>query len=275
MKTKCINGALGVEVCDVDLNTISNQLRSDVQSLFNKHLVLLFRGQDLTPEAQKEFSKLFGSVKSHPLKTRASIDGHPEVLILENQPGRPGAPNDYWHSDISHSDKPPSATILHSLIVPEGRGDTMLCNMVRAYDQISDHMRNVIHGLEGLHSGMATLERSIVGKSDARPIDSSEIKPPRAHPIVRSPAGTEQKAIFVNPHFTVGIKGLETEESNWILDHLYKIATQPENIYRHQWRTGDVLVWDNRRTMHYAVRDYTEDMPRKLHRCTASGEIPI
>ena len=208
MKTKCINGALGVEVCDVDLNTISKQLRSDIQSLFNKHLVLLFRGQNLTPEAQIAFSKLFGSVKSHPLKTRRSVDAHPEVLILENQPGRPGAPNDYWHSDISHSDEPPSATILHSLIVPEGRGDTMLCNMVRAYDQLSDHMRTVITGLEGLHSGMATLERSIAGKSDARPIDRSEIKPPRAHPIVRSPAGTNQKAIFVNPHFTVGIKGL-------------------------------------------------------------------
>ena len=275
MKTKCINGALGVEVCDVDLNTISDQLRSDLLSLFNKYLVLLFRGQKLTPEAQIRFSELFGSVKSHPLKTRRSVDGHPEVLILENQPGRPGAPNDYWHSDISHSDRPPSATILHSLIVPEGRGDTMLCNMVRAYDQLSDHMRNVIRGLYGLHSGMATLERSIAGKSDARPIDRSEIKPPRAHPIVRSPANTEQKAIFVNPHFTVGIKGLGAEESDWILDHLYKIATQPENIYRHQWRPGDVLVWDNRRTMHYAVRDYTEDMPRKLHRCTARGEIPV
>ena len=275
MKTKCINGALGVEVCDVDLNTISDQLRSDLKSLFDKHLVLLFRGQNLTPKAQIEFSELFGSVKSHPLKTRRSVDGHPEVLILENQPGRPGAPNDYWHSDISHSDEPPSATILHSLIVPEGRGDTMLCNMVRAYDQLSDHLRTVITGLEGLHRRMATLERGIAGKSDARPIDPSEIKPPRAHPIVRSPAGTKQKAIFVNPHFTVGIKGLDTEESNWILDHLYKIATQPENIYRHQWRPGDVLVWDNRRTMHYAVRDYTEDMPRKLHRCTASGEIPV
>ena len=275
MKTKCINGALGVEVCDVDLNTISDQLRSDLQSLFDKHLVLLFRGQNLTPKAQIEFSELFGSVKSHPLKTRRSVDGHPEVLILENQPGRPGAPNDYWHSDISHSDKPPSATILHSLIVPEGRGDTMLCNMVRAYYQLSDHMRNVIQGLQGLHSGMATFERSNAGKSDARPIDRSEIKPPRAHPIVRSPAGTDQKAIFVNPHFTVGIKGLDAEESNWVLDHLYKIATQPENVYRHQWRAGDVLVWDNRRTMHYAVRDYTEDMPRKLHRCTASGEIPV
>ena len=92
MKTKCINGALGVEVCDVDLNTISDQLKTDLQRLFDEHLVLLFRGQNLTPKAQIEFSELFGSVKSHPLKTRRSVDGHPEVLILENQPGRPGAP---------------------------------------------------------------------------------------------------------------------------------------------------------------------------------------
>ena len=151
----------------------------------------------------------------------------------------------------------------------------MLCNMVRAYENLSDHTVEMIQGLRALHSGMATFERSIASASDARPIDPSEIKPPRAHPIVRIPAGTGQKAIFVNPHFTIGIENLEAEVGDWILNHLYKIATQPEIIYRHQWRAGDVLVWDNRRTMHYAVRDYTEDMPRKLHRCTARGEIPI
>ena len=91
---------------------------------------------------------------------------------------------------------------------------------------------------------------------------------------MRKPKGTNQSAIYVN-NFTIGVEHLEVEEGNWILNNLYKIATQPENIYRHQWCVGDVLVWDNRRTMHYAVRDYTEDMPRKLHRCTASGEIPI
>ena len=275
MKTKCINGALGIEICDFNLNNISNQNKLDLLALYNKHLVLMFRSQNLTPAAQIAFSELFGSVRSHPLKTRPSVEEFPQVLILENQPGRPGAPNDYWHSDISHADQPPSATVLHSLTIPEGRGDTMLCNMVRAYDQLSDHMRGTIQGLKALHSGIATFKRSIASTSDARPIDPSEIKPPRAHPVVREPEGTNQKAIFVNPHFTIGIENIEAEEGNWILNHLYKIATQPENIYRHQWRAGDVLVWDNRRTMHYAVKDYTEDMPRKLHRCTASGESPV
>ena len=275
MDTKCINGALGIEVCGVDLNNLSNQTRSDLLDLYNEHLVLLFRGQDLAPESQLAFSELFGPVNPHPLKTRASVDGFPQVLILENKPGRPGAPNDYWHSDISHTERPPSATVLHSLTIPEGRGDTMVCSMVRAYEQLSDRVRDMIDDLKALHSGMATYERSVASNSDARRIDPSEVKPPRPHPVVRSPEGTGQKAIYVNPHFTIGIEGMPAEEGNWILNHLYETATKPENIYRHQWRAGDVLVWDNRRTMHYAVRDYDEEMPRKLHRCTATGEIPV
>ena len=275
MRTKCLNGALGIEICDIDLNTINDQSKSDILELYNDNLVLLFRNQNLTPEAQVNFSEFFGPVNAHPLKTRASVEGLPQVLILENQPGRPGAPNDYWHSDISHSETPPSATILHSLIIPEGRGDTMLCNMVSAYNNLSDNMKAMVHNLKALHSGMATFQRSIAATSDARPIEQSEIKPPIAHPIVRSPKGTNQKAIFVNPHFTIEIEDVAAEESCWMLNHMYQVATKPENIYRHQWRVGDVLIWDNRRTMHYAVRDYTEDMPRKLHRCTAQGEIPV
>jgi taurine dioxygenase len=147
--------------------------------------------------------------------------------------------------------------------------------MVNAYKNLSDNMREMIDGMRALHSGMATFQRSIAGTSDARPIDKSEIKPPQSHPIVRLPSGTNQQAIFVNPHFTTEIEDVSPEEGYWMLNHMNKVATQPENIYRHQWRVGDVLVWDNRRTMHYAVRDYTEDMPRKLHRCTAQGEIPV
>ena len=275
MKTKCINGALGIEICDIDLNKINSETKSDILELYNDNLVLLFRDQDLNPDAQVSFSEFFGPVNSHPLKTRASVKGLPEVLILENQPGRPGAPNDYWHSDISHSERPPSATILHSLIIPEGPGDTMLCNMVNAYKNLSDNMKEMIDGMRALHRGMATFHRSTTGPTDANPLSRSAINPPQSHTIVEVPRVTNQQAIFVNPHFTTEIENVSAEEGSWMLNYMNKVATQPENIYRHQWRVGDVLVWDNRRTMHYAVRDYTEDMPRKLHRCTAEGEIPV
>ncbi|MAH85348.1 MAG: hypothetical protein CBB68_14065 [Rhodospirillaceae bacterium TMED8] len=274
MKIKAINGALGIEVCNLDLNNITSLAKSDLLDLYNEHIVLVFRDQNLTPDNHRIFSEIFGPVYAHPLKTRASVQDVPEVLILENKPGRPGAPNNYWHSDISHADQPPSATTLHALTVPQGYGDTMICSMVRAYESLSDCMREMLRDQKALHSGIATFKRSIGGNSDARLIDSSEIKPPRAHPIVRNPKGTNQRALFVNPHFTIGVEDMTVEEGTWMLNHLYHIATKPENIYRHQWCIGDVLVWDNRRSMHYAVRDYTEEMPRKLHRCTSRGEIP-
>jgi len=275
MEFTALCGAIGVEVRGVDLNDTNSETEAAIKGAFDSHGALMFRGQSLSPESQKRFSSLFGDVFVHPLRTRATVDGHPEVLILENRPGRPGAPNDYWHSDISHMAEPPSATVLHALAVPEGHGDTMICNMARAYEQLSDGLKQMIAGLKAYHSGKATQMRSVGAKTDARPIDPAELKPPQLHPVARSVAGTNQKAIFVNPRFTIGIDGLEERESAWLLNLLYEVATKPENIYRHRWQVGDVLIWDNRRTMHYAVRDYTEDMHRKLHRCTAQGEAPV
>jgi len=269
-----LSEAIGVEIRGIDLNARDAETEHAITRAYRDHAALLFRGQSLAPETQKDFTKLFGDVLTHPLRTRASVDGHPEVLILENRPGRPGAPNDYWHSDISHMAAPPSATVLHSLVVPEGHGDTMICSMVRAHDRLSDEVQATIAGLRALHSGQATYTRSLEA-SDARTIDPSEVKPPQSHPMVRRPAATDQMAIFVNPHFTIGIEGMDEGEGSELLNQMYDIATRPENVYRHRWQPGDVLVWDNRRTMHYAVRDYTEDMPRKLHRCTAAGEVPV
>ncbi len=143
----------------------------------------------------------------------------------------------------------------------------------QAYETLSDGLREVLRGLHALHSGMATYARSLE-QNDARPIDPAEIKPPRAHPVVRTHPMTGRPTLFVNPHFTTCFAGMTEDESRPLLDTLYEIATRPENVYRHRWRTGDVVMWDNRCTMHYAIMDYTEDMPRFLHRTTAGGDIP-
>jgi taurine dioxygenase len=273
MKLSELSGALGAEVRGVDLARLDNAAGAAIRDAFHEHLVLVFRDQDLRPADQVAFTALFGPVEPHPLQTRRTVDGFPAVLVLENRKGRPGARNDYWHSDISHAEQPPSASVLHALDVPEGRGDTMFCNMYRAYEGLSGGLREVLRGLSALHSGMATYARSLE-HSDARPIDAAEVKPPRAHPVVRTHPGTGRSALFVNPHFTTGFDGMTEDESRPLLDTLYAFATRPENVYRHRWRAGDVVMWDNRCTMHYAVMDYTEDMPRLLHRTTAGGEVP-
>ena len=104
MQTKVLSGALGVEVLGVDLSKpLDEATRSEIKSLFLDHVALLFRNQNLAPDAQLSFTRIFGEPEPHPLNSRRTIEGHPEVLILENKLGKPGAPNDYWHSDISHA----------------------------------------------------------------------------------------------------------------------------------------------------------------------------
>lgn len=274
MDIKPLCGALGSEIRGVDLAKPGSKELDVIRDAFLESHVLVFPDQKLDPAAQIAFTENFGPVEPHPLRTRAHAEGFPAVLILENRPGRPGAPNDYWHSDISHADAPPAASCLHALIIPDGRGDTMYCNMAAAYDGLSGGLKRMIDPLKALHSGMATYERSLQS-NDARKIDPAEITPPRAHPIVRTHPDSGKKSLFVNPHFTVGIDGMTGEESQPVLDVLYAAALKPENIYRHRWRPGDLVIWDNRATMHYAVRDYTEDMPRKMRRTTAGGEVPF
>ena len=273
MKISDAGGALGARVEDVDLSRLDDETAKAIYDAFHENLVLVFPDQDPDAASQVRFTELFGPVEPHPLRTRDTVEGFPAVLILENREGLPGARNDYWHSDISHAERPPSASVLHALKVPEARGDTMFCNMYRAYELLSDGMRNALKGLKALHSGMATYTRSLE-RNDARAINPADIKPPRAQPLVRTHPVTSRQALFVNPHFTTCIDGMTEEESRPLLDTLYGIATRPDNIYRHRWNPGDVVMWDNSCTMHYAVMDYTEDMPRLLHRTTAGGDIP-
>ncbi len=273
MEISELSGALGAEMRGVDLARLDDAASSAIREAFHEHLVLVFRDQDLSAAAQVEFTELFGPVEPHPLRTRRTVDGFPAVLILANRPGRPGAPNDYWHSDISHAERPPAVSVLHALEVPEARGDTMFCNMYRAFETLSTGLREAVRDLRALHSGMVTYARGLE-HNDARAIDLAEIKPPRSHPVVRIHPVTGRAALFVNPHFTIRFEDMTEDESRPLLESLHAVATRPENVYRHRWRAGDVVMWDNRCAMHYAVRDYTEDMVRLLHRTTAAGDVP-
>ena len=275
VETRRLCGALGAEVSGVDLSKRWNDdTARRIVDAFHQHLVLVFRGQSLDPVTQLAFTRLFGEPHEHPLRTRASVDGFPEVLIIETRPGRMGARNDYWHSDISHQECPPSASVLHALAVPDGLGDTMFCNMYRAAETLSPGMRQALGGMRAVHSGEATMRRARQERgTDALPVES--VPPPRAHPVLRTHPGTGRRALFVNPHFTESFAGMTKEESAPMLDYLTEHSTRPENVYRHRWAVGDVVIWDNRCTMHYAVRDYDDTVHRKHHRTTASGERPV
>lgn len=273
LQITALNGAMAAEIHDVDLSRpLAGDVSSAVKQAFDEHLVLLFRGQDLDAAAHVAFTEQFGKVEPHPLRTRRTVEGYPGVLILENQPDKPGARNDYWHSDISHAERPPLGSVLHAKVVPQGKGDTMFCNMYRAWDDLSDGMRRMLDGMRAWHSAAATQKRNNLETNDGNEI--IEVPQPRLQPVARTHPDTGRKALFINPHFTTHFEDMSEAESKPLLDFLTAQATRSENVYRHAWSPGDVLMWDNRATMHYAVRDYMPQDMRLMRRTTAAGEVP-
>jgi len=272
VSVKPLNAALGAQIEGVDLSAdLDSQLQTRIRDAFHEHIVLLFRDQDLDAAAQVRFTEIFGEVKAHPLKTRRNVDGFPGVLIIENQPSKPGARNDYWHSDISHAERPPLGSILHAKVVPDGKGDTMFCNMTRAFETLSPGMQRLFDGMRAWHSGAATQRRNAENNDG---LDVKDVPPPRLQPVVRVHPETGRKALFVNSHFVTHFEDMTVAESRPLMDLIEAHSTVPENVYRHRWQPGDVLMWDNRASMHYAVRDYGPDDRRLMHRTTAAGEVP-
>ena len=264
-----LSGTLGAEIDGVDLSRpIEDQVFAEVREAFHRHLVIVMRGQRIEPEHLVAFTEKFGPAEPHPLGSRRGLDDHPHVMVLENKPGKPGPRNDFWHSDISFDDVPPLGSILYAIEVTAGRADTMFCNMYEAYEGLSAGLKSVLDGMTAQHSA----EKLVQEVPNRLSVDVSP--PSVTHPVVRTHPGTGRKALYVNPHYTLNVTGWTPEESQPLLDMLTARATRPENVFRHHWRAGDVLMWDNRCVMHYAVRDYDDTMPRLMYRTTAAGDRP-
>ncbi|MEQ9641244.1 MAG: TauD/TfdA family dioxygenase [Alphaproteobacteria bacterium] len=265
-------GTIGAAVHGLDLAAIDQKTFAAVRAAWHDRHVLVFPDQDLTPAQQIAFTRMLGPVEPHPLGTRAGIPEHPEILVLENRPGSRGARNDFWHSDISYAARPPMASALYAREVPAGRGDTMWCNMVAAYDGLSEAMRDMLRPLKALHSAELLAQRAAAGDNNSRRFDTPE---PATHPVVRTHPESGKKALYTNPAYTTRFADMTAAESAPLLEFLNAQATRSENVYRHQWRAGDLVLWDNRSTMHYAIYDYDDTQPRLMHRTTAAGDVPV
>ena len=264
-----MSGTLGAEITGFNLSKpIDDQAFAEVRQAFHENLVILMPRQEITPDQLVIFTEKFGPVEPHPLGSRRGLEDHPQVMVLENKPGKSGPRNDFWHSDISFGEVPPLGSILYAIEITEGRADTMFCNMYNAYEGLSDGLRTMVDGMTAQHSA----EKLVQEVPNRLSVD---IAPPSVtHPVVRTHPGTGRKALYINPHYTMNFTGWTPEESQPLLDMLTARATRPENTFRHHWRVGDVLMWDNRCTMHYAVRDYDDTMPRFMYRTTAAGDRP-
>jgi taurine dioxygenase len=271
-----IAGALGAEVRGIDLGQkLDDATVEAVLASLYEFKVIFFRAQTLTPEQQVAFSAQLGPIFTDHPAYLPTLDGHREIVVLEGQKG--GRAN-LWHSDVSISPKPPMGSVLYMKQCPSWGGDTMWADMTTAYDTLSDRMKVYLEGLHAVHDLAGTVrnvlrERSQQTKSPTgAPPDMASL-PHAIHPVVRTHPVTGRKILYVNPTFTAHVEGLPPAEGDALLAFLFQHQSQPEFQCRWRWQTGDVAIWDNRATHHYAIADY-DDEPRTIHRVTLEGEAP-
>ena len=247
-----------------------------VSSLLADHRVLVWREQFLTHAEQVEFGRSFGELTpAHPVVP--GHPDHPEILELD---GAAGGRNARWHTDVTFMPTPPAVSVLVGDTMPEWGGDTQWADTRSAYDRLHPAVRDAVDQLEAVHriSPLAYWGEpfdTALGRDDAQRLYDEALRvPPVIHPVVRVHPITGRRNLFVNPGFTTHVVGMSRIESDGLLAMLYQHMFQPELVLRHRWRPGDVLVWDNRATAHYATDDYG-DAARRMRRVTVRGTVPV
>ena len=271
-------GALGAEVLGVDLAALDDGTTAAVRRALLDNLVIVFRDQTLTPETQLAFARRFGEPMAYPFVK--GLDGWPEITpILKREDDRSNF-GGIWHSDTTYLPTPPLATILYALETPSFGGDTLFTNTTAAYDALSDGMKRLLGGLTGVNSaglraggGRAALHANnkAMKIQNADNADSYEAE----HPVVRTHPDTGRKSLYLGMHVS-HVDGMPEAEGKAMLDAVLERATVEANVYRHQWRPGDLVMWDNRCLLHRADRNYQMDVhPRILHRTVVRGTVPV
>tara|TARA_B100001113_G_C21082608_1_gene610608 strand:+ start:206 stop:991 length:786 start_codon:yes stop_codon:yes gene_type:complete len=255
-------GPIGAEIKDLDLTNFNEEESNQIKNSFLEYSVLVFRNQMLNPEQLKSISTLWGEPLVHPVFK--GIDGHPEIIEIKNF-GEKYHTNAHWHSDVTFEDSPPDATLLYSIVVPDEGGDTLFSCQHLAYNDLDSKLKSDLANKVAVHSNIGVLMLSGQDPKNAKTVE---------HPIFRSHPETGKKAIYVTEAFVKEIKGLESEDSQKILQTLYAHATQEKYIYRHKWSKGDLVIWDNRSVQHFAEHGYG-DKERTMHRLTTSGSKPF
>ncbi|GAA4601819.1 taurine dioxygenase [Actinoplanes octamycinicus] len=268
-----IGGRIGASVAGVDLSRpLDDVVAKEIHEALVEHKVLVFRGQHLDDEQHQRFASIFGELTlAHP--TVPSVDGQANVLEVA---GGEGARANAWHTDVTFVVAPPKATTLRSLVIPPYGGDTLFSNTAAAYADLPEHLRLLADRAWAEHSNEYDYAehpqfRSAEVEEYHKVFVSTRYR--TAHPVVRVNPDSGQPNLFIG-NFVTGILGLSKTESRDILRLLQHYVTRPENTLRHKWQVGDIVVWDNRSTQHYAADDYG-DLARKLHRVTVAGDVPV
>jgi taurine dioxygenase len=268
--------ALGADIEHLDLKNITDQDFAIIHRAWLDHLVVRFRGQQLSDDDLIAFSRRFGELDWAPIQEtgRRFVEGHPEIYVVSNviENGQPigslGAGEAVWHTDMSYLEEPPKASMLYALEVPPTGGDTYFCNMYRAYESLPNALRQRIAGLSLKHD--ATYNSGGYVRQGLSAIDDPEHSPGVYHPLAPAHPETGRRVLYLGRRRNAYIGGMSLAESEALLDELWSYATAEAICWRNEWHVGDVVLWDNRCTMHR--RDPFDASTRRiLHRTQIKG----
>jgi taurine dioxygenase len=274
-------GVLGLEIIGLDLSApLADETFATLRGALDEHGVLVFRDQHLTPEEHIAFSRRFGPLEIH-VQARFHLPGHPEILVVSNviENGQPIGLADagrYWHSDLSYLAEPSLGSLLHAQELPAEGGDTLFASMTAAYDALDAELKATIEGRFAVHDYGAR-NRKQAAASALRPSLTAEMAarvPPVAQPMVRIHPGSGRRALFVSEGFTTHVVGMDEAASADLLGRLFRHQTEARFQYRHRWQPHDLVMWDNRGTMHFAT-GCPPDQRRTLYRTTVRGDRPV
>jgi len=271
-------GALGARIEGLDRSRANEPA---VASLLNRalaeHLLVVVPGGRMAPEETLAFARAFGQPRTQLLRYKRSGDV-PEVSVMVSTLMADGTTDktairaEDWHTDDSYFAVPAKATLLHGIEIPSSGGATWFCNMHSVYEALPARLRQRIDGLRAIHGYDTPRARN---RPSARTPQEIAETPDVEHPLVRTHPETGRKAVYLNPNRLDRIVGLERAESDALLDELVEEARKPQHHFGHVWQAGDIVVWDNRATMHRVVIDYPVGESRIMQRVLIEGDKPF
>jgi len=273
-----LNGDFGVEALGVDASAPLDAATADaLRAAFGRHRVLVLRGQRLPPAAHVAFSRHFGELEIHVLDEYHKAD-YPEIFELSNI-GPDGTPNAvhpdlgtlFWHTDASWQAAPALATLLYAEQVPRDGGHTLFADMIGAYEAFGQAERERFRGLAVVHD--LHVSRQKAGYAGMTPAQRDK-RPPVVQPLVRIHPPTGRKALFLGSHGQA-IRGMDELAGRGLIERIMSHAVEPRFVYEHVWRPGDLVMWDNRATMHRATEYDTATEPRVVRRTVIRGEAVV
>ena len=270
-------GSFGAEISGVDLKQpFSEDMIDEIRRAWLQHCLIVFRDQQISPADQLAFAQQLGEVDTYPFVK--PLPGFPGVIPIIKEPENRVNFGGGWHSDTSYQEKPPMATLLYGIDVPDVGGDTLFANMYLAYNALSPGMRQIVDGLRGLFSSQKVHGEQgyykNVQHAMEKQTDSQLLGEQFTHPIARTHPETGKKCLYLSPPHILRFRQMKQDESDILLNYLAAFSVRAEFTTRLKWYKGTLAIWDNRCMQHFALNDYPGHR-REMNRITLKGDKPF